>query len=75
MLKQSSGSRVSFIGHSMGGLIVRAALAEKEMKPLWRQFHAYISLATPHLGTLFADSSLVSTGESMLIRVCCGCTT
>ena len=33
------------------------------MKVIVEKLHVYISLATPHLGTLFADSQLVSTGK------------
>ena len=32
------------------------------MKLLRDKLHAYVSLATPHLGTLFSESQLVSTG-------------
>jgi hypothetical protein len=32
------------------------------MKPLLSHAHTFISLATPHIGTLYADSHLVSTG-------------
>jgi alpha-beta hydrolase superfamily lysophospholipase len=55
--------RVSFIAHSMGGLIIRSALQEKELAScLLNKLHLFISLAVPHLGTLFPDSNLVSTG-------------
>lgn len=54
---------ISFIGHSMGGLIVRAAL------PLLRQykhcFKTYISLSTPHLGAA-GSKFLVSAGMKVL---------
>ena len=46
--------RVSFIAHSMGGLVIRKALEHKLLKPLLSKLHAYVSLATPHLGTCFA---------------------
>jgi alpha-beta hydrolase superfamily lysophospholipase len=54
--------RISFIAHSMGGLIVRSALQEKEMGFLLNKLHLFVSLAVPHLGSLFPDSSIVSTG-------------
>jgi hypothetical protein len=31
--------------------------------------HTFISLATPHLGTLYAESPLVSTGMWALFRI------
>ena len=35
------------------------------MKIISQKLHAYISLATPHLGTLFSDSQIVSTGKAI----------
>ena len=35
------------------------------MKIISQKLHASISLATPHLGTLFSDSQIVSTGEAI----------
>jgi poly(3-hydroxyalkanoate) synthetase len=45
-------ARVSFIGHSLGGLIIRAALPllEAELKD---KFYTYMSLSTPHLGYMY----------------------
>ncbi|KAJ1412490.1 hypothetical protein B484DRAFT_317224, partial [Ochromonadaceae sp. CCMP2298] len=60
--------RVSFLGHSMGGLVVRCALQEVCLRPLLPRLHAYVSLATPHLGQLFPDSQLVNTGMWALLR-------
>ena len=52
--------RLSFIGHSLGGLIIRAAL------PLLKQYkskmYTYLSLGTPHLGCIANTSFLVKTG-------------
>jgi hypothetical protein len=56
----SSIGRVSFIGHSLGGLIIRAALPSLEI--LSTRLHAYITLSTPHLGYLNNSSRLVSMG-------------
>ena len=36
------------------------------MKIISQKLHAYISLATPHLGTLFSDSQIVSTGKAIM---------
>ena len=47
----------------MGGLIIRSALSEPSIRALTDKFHAYVSLASPHIGTLFSDSQLVSTGK------------
>jgi len=54
-------NRISFIGHSLGGLIIRAALPHlKEYKD---QFYTYMTLSTPHLGLLYGNSSLVDAGS------------
>lgn len=44
---------ISFIAHSLGGLVVRYALSELNRYVLYRQLHkhAYISLSSPHLGS------------------------
>jgi hypothetical protein len=60
--------RISFIGHSMGGLIIRRALEEPCMQGLRPMFHVYISLATPHLGTSYAQSQLVATGMWAIMK-------
>ena len=41
-------NRISFVAHSLGGLIVRAALPL--LSEYKERFHMYISLSTPHLG-------------------------
>ena len=52
----------------MGGLIVRQALQESNVKPLLQNLHLYVSLATPHVGSLFPDSQIVSTGMWALFK-------
>jgi pimeloyl-ACP methyl ester carboxylesterase len=56
----SSIGRVSFIGHSLGGLIIRAALPRLEV--LNSRLHAFITLSSPHLGYMNGSSRLVSMG-------------
>jgi len=52
--------RLSFIAHSIGGLIVRAAL------PLLQEYssklYSFISFSTAHLGYMYNASTLVNTG-------------
>jgi len=62
LLYPSAPGRISFIGHSAGGLVIRRALEEERLAQLRPKFHTYISLASPHVGVLFMDSQLVSTG-------------
>ena len=54
-------SRISFVGHSLGGLIIRAAIPN--LKEYSKKLFCYISLCTPHLGYIFTKSKLVDVGE------------
>lgn len=60
--KDKSSCTISFIGHSLGGLIIRAALSDDLLKNLKNKCNVYISLSTPHVGNLFGESNLVNTG-------------
>jgi len=52
--------KISFIGHSLGGVIIRAALPHlEEYKD---KMHTLLTLSSPHLGYLFHTSSLVNFG-------------
>lgn len=52
--------RISFIGHSMGGLICRASFPH--MADLSHKFHTFVTLGTPHLGYMYNSSKLFETG-------------
>lgn len=45
--------RISFIGHSLGNLIIRSAVAHDNFKPYVAKLHTYLSLSGPHLGKTF----------------------
>jgi len=45
--------KLSFIGHSMGGIISRAALAHPLMRKHRAHLHTYCSLGSPHLGYIY----------------------
>lgn len=51
---------MSFISHSLGGLIVRAALQHLDMYKFCMK--TFISLSTPHLGHLYHNSKLAKVG-------------
>ncbi|XP_038616193.1 protein FAM135B [Tachyglossus aculeatus] len=55
-------SRISFIGHSLGNIIVRSVLTRPRFRCYLSKLHTFLSLSGPHLGTLFNNSTLVSTG-------------
>jgi hypothetical protein len=62
LLSPGEGGRISFFGHSLGGLIIRKALEDPIMMPLVPKMHTYVSMASPHLGTLHSQSMLISVG-------------
>ena len=55
----------SFVGHSLGNLIIRSALTRPAMAPLLPRLYTMLSLSGPHLGTLYNSSGLVNMGESV----------
>ncbi|XP_077023876.1 protein FAM135B isoform X2 [Tamandua tetradactyla] len=55
-------SRISFIGHSLGTIIVRSVLTRPRFRYYLNKLHTFLSLSGPHLGTLYSSSTLVSTG-------------
>uniref|UniRef100_A0A8C7HHV1 DUF676 domain-containing protein n=1 Tax=Oncorhynchus kisutch TaxID=8019 RepID=A0A8C7HHV1_ONCKI len=58
-------SKISFVGHSLGNLIVRSVLTRPRFKCYLSRLHTFLSLSGPHLGTLYNSSALVNTGMSL----------
>eukprot|EP00826_Nyctotherus_ovalis_P063919 TRINITY_DN9371_c0_g3_i2.p1 TRINITY_DN9371_c0_g3~~TRINITY_DN9371_c0_g3_i2.p1 ORF type:complete len:262 (+),score=53.92 TRINITY_DN9371_c0_g3_i2:286-1071(+) len=56
--------KISFIGHSLGGVIIRAALPHLEEYK--GQMHTLLTLSSPHVGYLIQTSSLVNAGMWVL---------
>uniref|UniRef100_A0A8C4ZFT8 DUF676 domain-containing protein n=1 Tax=Gadus morhua TaxID=8049 RepID=A0A8C4ZFT8_GADMO len=54
--------RISFIGHSLGNIIVRSVLTRPRFRCYLPRLYTFLSLSGPHLGTLYNNSTLVSTG-------------
>ena len=46
--------KLSFVGHSIGSLIIRAALTSPLLLPYLDKLHSFVSLSSPHLGFYFA---------------------
>lgn len=52
--------RITLIGYSMGGLVLRAALPH--MESLKKYLKTFITLATPHIGYLTTHSKILTAG-------------
>ena len=52
--------RLSFVGFSLGGVIIRAALVHLEW--LKDKLFTFLTLSSPHLGLMYSSSVLVGTG-------------
>ena len=57
-------SKISFVGHSLGGIIIRAALPF--LKKLRPYMCSYVSLSVPHLGCRGNNNMLVQLGMNLL---------
>ncbi|XP_015680807.1 protein FAM135A [Protobothrops mucrosquamatus] len=55
-------SKISFIGHSLGNLIIRSVLTRPRFRYYLNKLYTFLSLSGPHLGTLYNSSALVNTG-------------
>eukprot|EP00117_Sycon_ciliatum_P036226 scpid5737/ scgid4875/ Protein FAM135A len=58
-------THMSFVGHSLGNIAIRSAIAHPYLQDYYNVFHTYLSLAGPHLGTVYS-SSLVGAGMWLL---------
>ncbi|WJX16498.1 hypothetical protein P8452_06514 [Trifolium repens] len=61
--------RLSFVGHSIGNLIIRTAIANSMMEPFLRYLHTYVSVSGPHLGYLYSSNSLFNSGLWLLKKL------
>jgi len=62
-------SKLSFIGHSLGGLIIRAALPQ--LAEYSHLMHSYWSLGSPHLGAGGKNSNWKTAVGSSFTRIFC----
>jgi len=56
--------RISFIGHSLGGVIIRTALPK--LADYKDKMHVFMTLSSPHLGCMYSSSKLVGAGMWIL---------
>ena len=54
-------SKVSFIGHSLGNIVVRSLVTRPELSSLQPKLHLFLSICGPHLGTQY-QNGIVSMG-------------
>lgn len=59
--------RLSFIGHSLGGVIIRAALPR--LSDYRSKFHTFMSFSSPHLGYQVNASSVIGAGMWLLQKM------
>ena len=71
LLLPGGQGRLSFIGHSAGAVIIRAALTSRSLKPALGRLHLFVSLGSPHLGTVYGSSGIVRTGMWAMKRWVC----
>ncbi|XP_057830772.2 uncharacterized protein LOC131041631 isoform X2 [Cryptomeria japonica] len=61
--KDTYGSfRLSFVGHSIGNIIIRVALTDAAMKPYLNNLYTFLSISGPHLGYFYSSNTLFSSG-------------
>lgn len=58
--------RISFIGHSLGCVLIRSALTFPCLSPYLNRLYTLISLASPHCGYIFNENLLLSSGLYVL---------
>ncbi|XP_059650912.1 uncharacterized protein LOC132297640 [Cornus florida] len=61
--------KLSFVGHSIGNVIIRTALTESIMEPYLRYLYTYVSISGPHLGYLYCSNSLFNSGLWLLKKL------
>ncbi|GAQ81702.1 hypothetical protein KFL_000880160 [Klebsormidium nitens] len=59
---RSTLSKLSFVGHSLGNLIVRSALTHPALEPFLGRLHTCLSISGPHLGYLYSGNALFNSG-------------
>ncbi|OQV19719.1 Protein FAM135A [Hypsibius exemplaris] len=60
--------KISFIGHSLGALLVRAAIAHPAMEPYHACLHSFLSFCGPHFGLINNPSKIVTTGLWIFLK-------
>uniref|UniRef100_A0A453K9C7 DUF676 domain-containing protein n=1 Tax=Aegilops tauschii subsp. strangulata TaxID=200361 RepID=A0A453K9C7_AEGTS len=61
--------KLSFVGHSIGNIIIRTALAEPALQPYLKNLYTYMSISGPHLGYWYSSNSLFNSGLWLLKKL------
>ncbi|KAM0940455.1 putative alpha/Beta hydrolase, lipase [Dioscorea sansibarensis] len=61
--------KLSFVGHSIGNIIIRSALTENVMGPFLKNLYTYMSVSGPHLGYWYSSNSLFNSGLWLLKKL------
>uniref|UniRef100_A0A0E0IYP0 DUF676 domain-containing protein n=1 Tax=Oryza nivara TaxID=4536 RepID=A0A0E0IYP0_ORYNI len=61
--------KLSFVGHSIGNIIIRSALADPKMQPFLKNLYTYMSISGPHLGYWYSSNSLFNSGLWLMKRL------
>ncbi|ONM34049.1 Putative serine esterase family protein [Zea mays] len=61
--------KLSFVGHSIGNVIIRSALAEPALQPYLKNLYTYMSISGPHLGYWYSSNSLFNSGLWLLKKL------
>ena len=56
--------KISFIGHSLGGVVIRSALIHLEH--IKDKMYTFFSLSSPHLGYMYNSSKIIEAGIFIL---------
>ncbi|XP_065033352.1 uncharacterized protein LOC135665674, partial [Musa acuminata AAA Group] len=62
-------TKLSFVGHSIGNIIIRSALTESVMGPFLKHLYTYMSISGPHLGYWYSSNSLFNSGLWLLKKL------
>ncbi|WVZ54319.1 hypothetical protein U9M48_005135 [Paspalum notatum var. saurae] len=61
--------KLSFVGHSIGNIILRSALTEPKLQPFLKNLYTYMSISGPHLGYWYNPNSLFNSGLWLMKRL------
>ncbi|XP_066355513.1 uncharacterized protein [Miscanthus floridulus] len=61
--------KLNFVGHSIGNIIIRSALAEPALQPYLKNLYTYMSISGPHLGYWYSSNSLFNSGLWLLKKL------